>query len=233
MPTLLQDVAALLKPVSMGRAWYGQMPTSALPSESGAIVQPFVVWQRIVSTDVVDLDGADGLQDIHLQVDIYAPRIDDADRLRRQIDKAFATWPHETIPVSQQDITESAVGLCRIVREYNLSYRETDDVQAYQSTLYAPGVGRIFSGALALDWTHQMVVTGDGALTAEGLVEGTSDATGMSGWTTICVLSAAGSDSAAASPEPPVASHLWLLIRHRLTSVTGTNAIVQVNSTGQ
>jgi len=228
---LLQDVTSLLRAVAPARAWYGQMPPEALMPGADGLVPPFVVWSRVAHTDEVDLDGATGLANVLLQVDIFGSRVAEAELLRLQIDAAFAAWRQKAVPVSLRDLFEEALSLAHIQREYSLWYQETTNVDAYQSTLYAPGLGRTFSGALASQWTHQLVVQAvSGAATAAGVVEGTNDPTGAAGWTPICTLDA--TDLAAGSPTPPVATHEWLLVRHRLTSLTGTGAWAQFNSTG-
>lgn len=229
--SFLQDITALLKPLAPGSAWKNNAPASAMTPDANGLIKPFIVFTRIVHTDENDLDGPTGLANVRLQVDYIAQRAADSDALRLQGDAAFKRWPIKNLPISLQDLDDPSVGLSRVMREYSIWYQETDDVQAYQSTLYAPGVGRNFSGALGVQWTHQLVVSAtSGSASAAGVVEGTDDLTGMTGWTTVCDLEA--TDQLAGSPTPPVATHLWALLRHRLTAVTGTGAIAQFNSTG-
>jgi hypothetical protein len=230
--TLIQDVQALLDPIALGGAFYAFNPNEPLQKDAAGAVLPFIVWQRVVSADNVTLEGASGLQNTRIQVDIYAPRIEDAALLQRGVDLSFARGPLNAIPLTCQDLFEDAVRLHRIIREFSVWYEETDNVLLYQSTFTAPGSGKVFTGALSVDWTHQLSVTGSGAVDAVGLVEGTNDATGLTGWTTICDLHASGTGSASDSPIPAVGEHAWLRLRQRLTSLTGTAAVATIATTG-
>lgn len=81
----------------------------------------------------------------------------------------------------------------------------------------------------ALIWTHQLIVTGTGAVTATAVLEGTNDPTGVNGWQTIATLSASGTTSAS---DSVVAQHTWAQLRARSTALTGTGAAAVVNSAG-
>jgi len=232
--SLIQDLQALLEPIAAGGAFYAFNTTEPLARDAGGI-KPYIVWQRIVSVDNNTLSGPSNVQNTRIQVDIFAPRIADAEAIRVAVDDSLVNSAITVIPQSTQDLYEEPVKLFRIIREYSVwATSGSDDVQFYQSSFYAaPGVGDVFSGATSEDWTHQLTVQGDsGTVSVAGVVEGTSDPEGVVGWTLICALSATGTVSAADSPVPPVASHLWRLLRHRLTALSGTNAFAQFNSTG-
>lgn len=242
--SFFEDIQALLEPAAAGGAWYGEFPMATFAKDAESRAKPYVVWFDVISTDDVTLEGRSDLQSTHLQVDIYAPRIEDADRVCQAIDAIFGAAAQPAamaggpgivaaVPLSRQGLFEPAVRLCRVLRQYSISYRNCNDMPFYQSTLYGPGVGRTFNGALALEWTHEMAVFGAGAVSADGVVEGTNDPSELAPWQEICTFSASGTDNAQASPTPPVAMHEWLRLRHRLVSLTGTGAWVQFNSTGQ
>lgn len=78
-------------------------------------------------------------------------------------------------------------------------------------------------------WTHQLIVTGTGAVTASAVVEGTNDPAGAAGWQTIATLSASGTTAA---NDSVVVEHSWAQLRARTTALTGTGAAAVVNSSG-
>lgn len=78
-------------------------------------------------------------------------------------------------------------------------------------------------------WTHQLIVTGTGAVTATAVVEGTNDPTGANGWQTIATLSASGTTAA---NDSVVVEHSWAQLRARTTALTGTGAAAVVNAAG-
>lgn len=78
-------------------------------------------------------------------------------------------------------------------------------------------------------WTHQLIVTGSGTVTATAVVEGTNDPTGTNGWQTIATLNASGTTSAS---DSVVVQHTWAQLRARSTALTGTGAAAVVNSVG-
>lgn len=78
-------------------------------------------------------------------------------------------------------------------------------------------------------WTHSAVVAGTGAVSATVIVEATQDPEGLIGWYTLCTLNPSGTTEAEAgytglnAPEH---------IRHRITAISGTSAVLRTFSTG-
>lgn len=120
--TLIETVSALLEPLAPGGAFYGEAPT--LPVDGSGAPEAFITWQRIASTDNVALDGATDLQNTRIQVDIFAPRILDAEAIRKTVDAALATLP-STVPLSSADVWEGEVRLWRITRDFSVWFIET------------------------------------------------------------------------------------------------------------
>lgn len=119
MATLLEDVqAALAACVPTGGAWYGVNTKEPPAKATDGTVAPFIVWQRIVSTDNVCLSGPSNLQNTRVQVDIMAPRISTADGVRDAVDAAMVAIG--AIPISSQDLYEEVPKLFRILREFSL-----------------------------------------------------------------------------------------------------------------
>lgn len=117
--TILDTVQAALAPcVTTGGAWYA-VNTRQPPSLAGdGSVAPFIVWQRVVSVDNVTLQGPSNLQNTRLQVDIFAPRISDADAVCTAVEAAMNALG--AIPISAQDLYEDVPKLYRILREFSL-----------------------------------------------------------------------------------------------------------------
>jgi hypothetical protein len=120
--SLIIDVQAILNGCADGGAWYGVDSAQPLVLASDGTVAPYIVWQRIVSTDNVTLAGPTNLQNTRIQVDILAPRIGDAENVRQAVDTALQAAGFPVIPLSSQDLYEPAVKLFRIMREYSLWY---------------------------------------------------------------------------------------------------------------
>lgn len=126
MTTLLEDLqAALTACVPIGKAWpivnTSEAPATELVG-SETVVAPYIVWQRIVSTDNVNLQGPSNVQNTHLQVDIFAPRLADAEAVREAVDAALLALAPTTrvISLTSQDLYEESVKLYRIVREFSV-----------------------------------------------------------------------------------------------------------------
>jgi hypothetical protein len=122
MTTLIQDVQAALAPcVPTGGAWYCVNMREPPAEDGGGRVAPFIVWQRIASVDNVTLQGPSNLQNTRLQVDIFAPHVEDAESVRVAADAALAAaFGSKILPLSSQDVYEAPARLVRIIREYSL-----------------------------------------------------------------------------------------------------------------
>lgn len=118
MASLFEDIqAALVGCAAPGGAWYA-VNTSEVANGPGTSA-PFIVWQRIVSTDNVSLLGPSNLQNTRFQVDVFAPRIADAVALMDTVEAAMLAAPISAIPVSSQDLYEEPVKLFRISRDFS------------------------------------------------------------------------------------------------------------------
>jgi hypothetical protein len=78
-------------------------------------------------------------------------------------------------------------------------------------------------------WTHSAVITGTGAVSATVVVEGTQDPAGTYGWYTIATLEPSGTTEAEAGFS---GLNVPACIRHRVTAISGTSAVLRVFSTG-
>lgn len=72
--------------------------------------------------------------------------------------------------------------------------------------------------------TGQLKVTGTGAVTAEGVLEGSLNPADANGWDTIMTLSASGTTNAKDSGSA-ICAYPW--VRFRLTTLTGTAAAAE------
>lgn len=72
--------------------------------------------------------------------------------------------------------------------------------------------------------THQVILTGTGAISATVIHEGTNDEAGLAGWTTIATYTLSGTTEVA---DSNVLQHSWLRIRARCTAIAGTSAVAR------
>lgn len=123
MATLLEDIeAALASCVPVGGAW-PLVNTNEPPLIDGSgQYAPFIVFQRVVSTDNVSLQGPSDVQNTLLQVDIFAPTLSAAETVRVATDAALLALAPTTrcVPKSSQDLYEAPASLYRILRQYSL-----------------------------------------------------------------------------------------------------------------
>lgn len=111
--TLIEDVQALLNPLAAGGCWYG-VNTTEPPN------YPFIVWQRVVSTSNVTLQGASNLQNTRIQIDIYSRQISEAVAIENALEAVFANSTIGNVPISSQDMYEDAVKAYRIMKDYSV-----------------------------------------------------------------------------------------------------------------
>lgn len=80
-------------------------------------------------------------------------------------------------------------------------------------------------------WTHSASVSGTGAVAATVVVEGSPDEAGAnpSDWYTVCTLDLSGTTSAS---DAFSGLNVPAKIRHRVTAISGTSAVLRVYSIG-
>ena len=111
---LIEDLSALLGPLNpAGGVWYGA--NTAQPP-----VYPYIVFQRVVSTANVSMNGPSDVQNTRVQIDIYALRISEAAALDSALDAAFAGAALVNVPISSQDFYEDMVKAFRISRDFSV-----------------------------------------------------------------------------------------------------------------
>jgi hypothetical protein len=120
--TLLQDIqAALVALAPNGRsanfAW--NMVNTAEPA-----VYPYVIFQRVISTDNNTLSGPTSLQNTRIQVDVIDRQAGAADALATQVRTAllaaFSTFPQACVPLTTFDAYEDAVKAFRVSADYSI-----------------------------------------------------------------------------------------------------------------
>lgn len=118
MTTLLQDIQATLVALApSGRAGnfaWNSVNTSEPP------VYPYVVFQRIVSTDNNSFSGPSDLQNTRVQVDVIDRGALSADALSKQVRVAILAAFPTCIPVSGFDVYEDAVKAFRVSADYSI-----------------------------------------------------------------------------------------------------------------
>ena len=112
MPTLIEQVQALLDPLAAGGAWYGANTTQQP-------VYPYIVWQRIVSIPNVSLQGPSDMQNTNVQIDIYARQISQAAGIETAMEAALAAASLSNVPTLSQDFYEPDVKAYRLLKEYS------------------------------------------------------------------------------------------------------------------
>lgn len=78
-------------------------------------------------------------------------------------------------------------------------------------------------------WTHSATVTGTGAVSATVVIEASNDTDGATGWFLLATLSPSGTTEATDAITGISASYA---LRHRVTAVAGTGAVVAITSCG-
>lgn len=102
MTTLIEDIQAVLNPLTVGGAWYA-VNTAEPPT------YPYIVWQRIVSTTNNTFEGASNLQNTRIQVDVFAQKVSDLDTASKAVIAAIAAAPFKSLQLSSQDLYEEPV----------------------------------------------------------------------------------------------------------------------------
>jgi hypothetical protein len=128
MATLIEAVGALLEPVAPLQVWYGINPTEPLALDLVGNVKPYITFQRVIGSDNVSLSGPSAMQGTRVQVDYFAPRINDAVALSKAGDAALLvgfTGTFSCIPLTSQDLFEEPVRLWRVSRDYSIWFIET------------------------------------------------------------------------------------------------------------
>ena len=114
MTTLVEDLNTLLTTLApAGGVW-------ALMNTSEPAVYPYIVFQRIVSTDNVNMVSPSAIQNTRVQVDIYARKLSDAVTLQKALEAAFMNWAVQNVPISSQDVYEDSVKAFRVIREFSV-----------------------------------------------------------------------------------------------------------------
>ena len=113
MSTLIEQVQAMLDPLTSGGAWYG-INTTEPPKF------PFIVWQRIVSVPNVSLSGPSDMQNTRVQIDIYARTVNEVASIETAIEALMSASAIVNVPLSSQDIYEDQVKAFRIIKEYSM-----------------------------------------------------------------------------------------------------------------
>ena len=113
MATLVEDLQALLTPLSTGGAWYGLCTASPLPSE-------YIVWQRVASPATVALGGPANLQNTRVQIDIYARTVARVVAIETSLEAAMAASSITNLPISSQDLPEPDTRLYRVSKDYSV-----------------------------------------------------------------------------------------------------------------
>lgn len=113
MTTLIEDLQTLLAPLASGGSWYG-VNTTEPP------VYPFIVFNRVVSTPNVSLDGPSDLQNTRVQIDIYSRQISEAASIEAALEAAMVAWPVTNVPLSSMDMYEDTVRAFRVSKDYSV-----------------------------------------------------------------------------------------------------------------
>lgn len=114
MSTLIEDVTALLTTLApSGGVHYGN-------NDAQPAAYPYIVWQRIVSTPNVTLDGPSDLQNTRIQVDVFSDRISQASALGTSVEALFAAWSVQNVPESSQDLYEAAIKAHRVTLDFSV-----------------------------------------------------------------------------------------------------------------
>jgi len=114
MTTLIEDIQSLLTPLApAGGVWYS-INTTEPP------VYPYIVWQRIASSDNATMQGPSNLQNTRIQIDVFSLRISEANALREALDAAFTSASITNIPLSTSENYEDMIRGFRLMREYSV-----------------------------------------------------------------------------------------------------------------
>ena len=93
MTTLVAQVQALLAPLASGGAWLGVNTTEPA-------AYPYLVHQYVAADPNANLDGANPLQYVRVQVDVYAKRAADAVTIARAAQTAMQADPLAAAPLA-------------------------------------------------------------------------------------------------------------------------------------
>ena len=113
MPTVIEDLRAVLNPLAANGAWYGLNST-----EPPAF--PFIVFSRVSSTPNVALGGQSNVQNTRFQIDIYSRQISEAASIENALEAAMSSWSTQNVPLSSRDVYEGDVKAFRIIKDYSV-----------------------------------------------------------------------------------------------------------------
>ena len=118
MTTLLQDIqAALVAIAPAGRSSnfsWNSVNTAEPP------VYPYVIFQRVVSTDNNTLAGPTNLQNTHVQIDVIDRTASGADALAKQVRAAMLAAFADCTPLTGFDVYEDAIKAFRVSADYSI-----------------------------------------------------------------------------------------------------------------
>ncbi len=114
MTVLLQDLQAALAPIAVGGAWYAV-------NEAQPPVQPFIVYDRVISTTNNNLAGPSNLQNTRVQVDVFAKTIAQAESIGRQVVAAMQAGPwNSVINLTSRDFYEAEIRAHRVSLDFSV-----------------------------------------------------------------------------------------------------------------
>lgn len=85
-----------------------------------AAAPPYIVHQRVSANTENILDGASGLVNTRLQVDVYATTYAQAQAVAAAIDALMAGWEVQNVSVLSQDFYEADAKLHRVATDYSI-----------------------------------------------------------------------------------------------------------------
>ena len=113
MPTLREQLQALLQPLAAGKAW-------PMVNTSESAVYPYIVYQNIVSVRNDTFDGPCDLQFTRVQVDVYALSVAEMHAVGTAVANAFADWAVPNSPLTCADLSEPQVKAYRLTQDFSV-----------------------------------------------------------------------------------------------------------------
>lgn len=118
MTTMVQDIDAALKTLLPAGGVYVSVNTG----ESGKY--PYIVFQRVVSSDNVGLSGPSNVQNARIQVDVFDRTYSGAEALAAQaravLLSTFSSFPRACVPLTSFDVYEELVKAHRVSADYSI-----------------------------------------------------------------------------------------------------------------
>jgi hypothetical protein len=111
--TLIQDLQALLLPLTAGGAWYGAN-TQEPPT------YPYISWVRISSSPNVTLQGPSALQNTRIQIDVFSLSATESKSISSALESAFNGSAITNVPLSSAVQYEDMVRAYRITKDYSV-----------------------------------------------------------------------------------------------------------------